>query len=138
MVVNAVKMMGGHGMDIAAWTLLKDGRYDPNRPQDISNHDHFAGTQELVDRHPGLAVAVVAYMLFLELFYFLALRTFFARKRFAWLEDLRLLLAVSPIVYHVALNVALTHCYYRQRVPIMPFVLMLVGRGMFSRESKWR
>jgi hypothetical protein len=136
---NAVRMFAGHGADMAAWLVLEDPRYDPLVPPE-QYIGQARGTVALGRRHPGLAATFAVYMLFLLWIYWRALTvTSWTAIYFATGNKATgignpfygCVLAATPIIYHAVLNIALAHCYYRQRVPIMPFIFLLASRGLF-------
>jgi 4-amino-4-deoxy-L-arabinose transferase-like glycosyltransferase len=128
-IKDVVKMMGGHGMEIGAWLLLKDSLYDPLRPGQVSA-GHFQGTKDLFRRHAILGLFFMGYVLFLVAVYWLAGKGFLA----AWRSDqtAEALLGVTPIAYFIAITVAVTMAYYRFRLPMMPAIFILAGRGVQS------
>jgi hypothetical protein len=122
--VETVKMMGGHGMEMAAWMLLKDPDYDPTRPE--PPHRPFGVTLALAQRHPLLGVAAAAYMLGLAVVYALALIG--AWKLFRMRPAAAALLA-APVVYFTAVHCLAAVPYHRFRLPFYPFVLLFAGAG---------
>ncbi len=125
MAVDTVKMLGGHGLEIAAWGVLKDPRYDPMHPLPASGH--FSGTRALLSDHPGLAVPLVLYLLFLAAVYALAARGAWSAWRCG--QRASAAAAVSPIAYFIAVSAG-AMAYYRFRLPLMPAVFLLAGRGL--------
>lgn len=124
MLKDTVKMLGGHGMEIAAWALLKDSVYDPMHGVPASGG--FAGTRGLLRRHPVLGAAFALYVLGLAAVYGLAAWGLAASWRGGQAGEA--ILALSPVLYFLAVTVGLG-AYYRLRIPLMPAVFLLAGRG---------
>ena len=122
--VETVKMMGGHGMEMAAWLLLKDPDFDPTRPE--PPHRRFGVTLALSQRHPMLGVAAATYMVGLTLLYGLALMGAWQlfRERPAAVA-----LLAAPIIYFMTVHCLAAIPYHRFRLPLYPFVLLFAGAG---------
>ncbi|GAG33414.1 unnamed protein product, partial [marine sediment metagenome] len=78
MARDAVRMLVGNSMKVAAWMVLKDDRYDPFQIE-LHPPDEGKPAQALMlaRRHPFLGVSLVVYLLFLGFTYVLAAAGFF-------------------------------------------------------------
>jgi hypothetical protein len=122
---DVLKLLGGHGLDLAAWTLLKDPRYDPMAPDVVSGG--FSGTRQLLERHPGFKVVLAAYWAFLVGLYALAARGLWMLVRAkAW--DAAAIGGV-PLLYFLGLTLGMG-AYYRLRLPLMPPLCLLAAFGV--------
>lgn len=127
MAADTIKMLGGHGLEIVSWTVLRDPDDDPQSPKPPKPTGGLSGTRDLVSRHPGLAPVLLLYGAFLVATYGLALGGFLTaltRK-----EAGPAILALAPILYFVAISAGAL-AYYRLRIPLMPAVFLLAGRGL--------
>ncbi len=128
MAQDAVKMLGGTGLEIFSWTVLHDPADDPMSPRPPSGG--MSGTRDLLRRHPGLRVPLVLSVAFLAFVYLLAARGFIAALRGgSWREAT---VVVSPILYFMAVSCGAL-AYYRLRLPLMPALFVLAGRGWAER-----
>lgn len=119
MAKDAVKMLGGHGLEIFSWTVLGDPADDPMTLRAPSGK--LSGTRDLLRRHPPLAAALLLNTLFLAGVYLLALRG-------AWVGGRAALLPGAMIAYFLAVSCGAL-AYYRFRLPLMPAVFVLAGLG---------
>lgn len=122
---DAVRMLGGHGLEIPCWQVWADPVCDPLHPPAASG-PAGSGTRYLLRAHPALRPVFAGYELYLVLLYaFAAL----GLSR-AWRSGERgeLALVLSPIVYFLLTSVGAL-AYHRFRLPFLPLVCILAARG---------
>ena len=125
MAKDVVKILGGHGMELFAWEILKDSRYDPLHTDAPSGR--FAGTRALFERHRPLKVLIPVYWAWLVGVYSLAAFGFFSawgKRETRWTA----LLCASVIVYFLGVTAGLG-AYYSLRIPLLGAVYLLAGFG---------
>ena len=125
MAKDAVKMLGGHGLEIFSWTVLHDEADDPMSPRPPSGQ--LSGTRELLTRHPRLWAPLILGTAFLAGLYLLALRGLLAGERGP------AVLTAVPALYFLAVSCGAL-AYYRFRLPLMPAVCILAGLGAAGRQ----
>lgn len=125
---DLVKMLGGHGLEMPAWLELKDERYNPLAPRAEAGGG-LSGTRGLLRRHPRLLWPLLAYLAFLAATYLLAFAGLVAVLRNG--DWGRACLAACLAAYVLAVSCGgLT--YYRFRLPAMPSIFLLAGRGALA------
>lgn len=122
---DVVKVLGGHGSELAAWQLLKDPYYDPMTT--TAPTGGLSGTRGLLARHWPLRVFIPVYLLALAELYVFAALGFNA----AWREGRKSSAAFCLLVvaYYLALTAGLGS-YYRLRIPLLPAIYALAGLGL--------
>lgn len=122
---DVFKLLGGTGLDVFLWAVVKDPRYDPMGP-DVESGG-FKGTRQQLARHPKLKLVLAGYWSFLLAAYFLAARGAWRLYRERRWDPL--LVAGVPLLYFLALTLGMG-AYYRLRLPLMPPLLILAAFGL--------
>ena len=126
MVKDAIRLLSGNSIKIMAWAIRKDNRYDPSTMPYIPSQSLLDQAQELRQRHPGLGIVLLSYLIFLGLAYGLALIGFWTSWRQKGWEDT--LLLSSSIFYFAFLTLGV-YAQARYRLPIMPAIFFFAAGG---------
>ena len=108
-------------------------RDDPMSPRPPSGG--LTGTRDLLHRHPGLWPALGVSLSWLLAVYFLAALGFLAAV--AGGQAAPAALAAAPIAYYVLVSAGAL-AYYRLRLPLVPAVFLLAGRGWAALGRRQR
>jgi 4-amino-4-deoxy-L-arabinose transferase-like glycosyltransferase len=127
MIKDAFKLLGGHGLEVFAWLVLHDDRFQGAQAHPSGG---FSGTRGLLAASPDLWPLLILYLSFLGATYLAAA----LGLRGAWgSERETLALPLATIAYFLAITLGVG-AYYRYRLPLMPAVFLLAGRALSKKR----